>query len=172
MLIIRMQRVGKKKFSTYRLIISEKARDTQGTYLEALGTYNPHAKENSFLPNIERIKFWLSKGAMVSDTLHNLLVANKIIEGKKKKSVFLSKARQTKLAEKKKVSAEAQAKAEADKAAKAEAEKAAKAEAEAQAKAAVEAPAPVVEETPVEAPAETPVETPTETPTETPAAQA
>ena len=166
MLIIRMQRVGKKKFATYRLIISEKARDTQGAYLEALGTYNPHAKENSFLPNIERIKYWLSKGALVSDTLNNLLVANKIIEGKKKKSVFLSKARQVKLADKKKVSAEAQVKAEADKAAKAEAEKAAKAEAEAQAKAETQAKAVA------EATAETPVEASTETPTEIPAAQA
>jgi len=137
MLIIRLQRVGKKKFSTYRLIISEKTKDTQGAYLEALGTFNPHAKENPFLPNVERIKYWLSKGALVSDTLHNLLVANKIIEGKKKKSVFLSKSRQVKLAEKKKVSDEAAAK--------------------------IAAVVPTVE-APVETPVEAPTETPTETP--------
>lgn len=102
MLTIRLQRVGKKKFATYRLIISEKARDTHGAYLEALGNFNPHAKENAFQPNIERIKYWIGKGAELSDTVHNLLVTNGIIEDKKKKSVYLSKKRKAKLAEKKK----------------------------------------------------------------------
>lgn len=102
MLIIRLQRVGKKKAPTYRLVISEKARDPQDVYLESLGTYNPHAKENQFLPKADRIKFWISKGAQVSPTLHNLLVNAKVIEGKKVKSVYLSRKRQGKLAEKKK----------------------------------------------------------------------
>jgi len=102
MLAIRLQRIGKKKFATYRIIVSEKARDTQGTNLEQVGTYNPHAKENQFAPNIDRVKYWISKGAMPSETVHNLLVTAKIIEGKKKKSVFISKRRAAKIAEKKK----------------------------------------------------------------------
>ncbi|MFA6547658.1 MAG: 30S ribosomal protein S16 [Candidatus Magasanikbacteria bacterium] len=102
MLAIRLQRIGKKKFATYRIIVSEKARDTQGNHLEQVGTYNPHAKENQFLPVVDRIKYWMSKGAVPSETIHNLLVTNKLIEGKKKKSVFISKRRAAKLAEKKK----------------------------------------------------------------------
>jgi len=102
MLAIRLQRIGKKKFATYRIIVSEKARDTQGDHLEQVGTYNPHAKENQFAPVVDRVKYWISKGAVPSETLHNLLVSAKIIEGKKKKSVFISKKRAAKLAEKKK----------------------------------------------------------------------
>ncbi len=102
MLAIRLQRIGKKKFATYRIIVSEKARDTQGTYLEQVGTYNPHAKENQFAPVVDRVKYWISKGAVPSDTIHNLLVSAKMIEGKKKKSVFISKKRVVKLATKKK----------------------------------------------------------------------
>ncbi|MDD2758534.1 MAG: 30S ribosomal protein S16 [Patescibacteria group bacterium] len=183
MLIIRLQRVGKRKFPTYRLIVSEKNKDTQGTYLEALGTYNPHAKENQLLAKIERVKYWLSQGAQMSATINNLLVANKIVEGKKEKSVFLSKKRKTKLEEKNKAKVEADAKAKVDAAAKAEAEVAAKVQAEADAKATAEAKAspPVggeaakaVEPAPAEvAPvSEAPVEVKTEepAPTETPAA--
>ncbi len=148
MLSIRLQRIGKKKLPTYRIIINEKGRDTHDVYLEQLGTYNPHAKENQFQPNAERIQYWISKGAEVSDTIHNLLVKAGVIKGAVKKSVFLSKKRQTKLGEKRKADEEA-AKARAEKAAaeKAAAEEAKRAEEEAKkaeaeaAKAAAEAPA-------------------------------
>lgn len=111
MLIIRLQRVGKKKFPTYRVIISEKTKDTWGDYLELLGNFNPHVKENQLNIDAERVKYWISKGAQMSDTISNLLVANKIIEAKKRKSVYLTKRRKTKIEEKNKVKAEAAAKA-------------------------------------------------------------
>lgn len=101
MLIIRLQRVGKKKLPTYRLVISEKARDTQDKYLEMLGTFNPHLKENNFLPVTDRIKYWLGKGAQTSATINNLLLKAGIVTGEKRKSVFLSKARKKKIADKK-----------------------------------------------------------------------
>ena len=109
MLAIRLQRVGKKKLASYRLIVSEKARDTQDKYLELLGTFNPHAKENQFQPVKERIEYWISKGAETSDTVHNLLLKAGIVKGKTKKAVFLSKKRHAKIAEKKKSAAPAEA---------------------------------------------------------------
>jgi len=197
MLTIRLQRVGKKKVPTYRLIISEKTRDTFGTYLEELGTFNPHLKENQINVNAERIKYWISKGAQMSATVSNLLISNNIIEGKKRKSVYLSDDRRKKMAEKDKAKTDAVEKEKAASAAKAEAEKVAaeaeaeKAKAEAEAAKAVEAvvetpvatPAPeVAVETPVapveakpaaepapEKPAETPIEAPKDI-AETPAA--
>jgi len=158
MLIIRLQRVGKTKKPVYRLIISEKARDTKGTYLELLGTYNPHDKVNGLAPNVERVKYWISKGAQMSETINNLFVKAGIVVGKKRRVVHISKERQTKLDEKKKAE---DAKKEAAKVAAAQKVEEAKVE-------------PVVEapvETPVvEAPVAAPVEPVTETPTETPAA--
>lgn len=109
MLAIRLQRVGKKKYSTYRLIVSEKTRDTHDKYTELLGTYNPHDKEKGFLPKVDRIKYWLQVGAVPSPTIHNLLVKNNIIEGKKEKSVFLTQKRKSKLEEKTKAKAEKEA---------------------------------------------------------------
>lgn len=107
MLAIRLQRVGKNKFATYRIIVSEKTKDTWGTYLEQVGTYNPHAKENQLLPNAERITYWIGKGAQPSPTLHNLFLKAGLVKGKTKKSVFISKRRAKVLADKKSASAKA-----------------------------------------------------------------
>ena len=101
MLIFRLQRIGKNKFATYRLIVSEKARDTQGVYLEQLGTFNPHDKVQQFKPIADRVTYWISKGAQASGTVHNLLVREGLLKDKKVKSVFLSKKRKTKVAAKK-----------------------------------------------------------------------
>ena len=101
MLAIRLQRIGKAKHPTYRLIVNEKAQDTQGHVLELLGTFNPHLKENQFQPKVERVKYWLEKGAKPSATIFNLLVKAGLATGAKQKSVYLSGKRKTKIAEKK-----------------------------------------------------------------------
>ena len=108
MLTIRLQRMGKKNNPTYRLVIAEKARDTQGRNLEIFGVFNPHAKENGLAVNAERVKYWLEKGAQTSNTVHNLFLKAGIISGeKKKKSVYISQSRAAKLAEKNKSAAPA-----------------------------------------------------------------
>ena len=107
MLTIRLQRVGKTKKPTYRLIISEKARDTHDHYLELLGSYNPHDKAKGIVFNAERITYWISQGAQTSATVNNLLIKQGIIQGKKMKSVYLSEGRKKKIEEKKKATASA-----------------------------------------------------------------
>jgi small subunit ribosomal protein S16 len=82
MLTIRLSRVGKKKQPYYRLIVSEKGRDPWGRSLEILGNYNPRTKKAEF--DTERIKHWLSKGATTSDTVWNLLLSMKLVEGSKR----------------------------------------------------------------------------------------
>ena len=121
MLTIRLQRVGKKKFPTYRVIISENARDTQAKHVEILGSYNPHDKEKGLVLKEDRIKYWLEKGAQSSNTVFNILVKAGLVTGKKKKSVTVSKKRTEKLeknkaekeAAKQKVAEEKKATAEA-----------------------------------------------------------
>lgn len=91
MLMIRLSRVGKKGYPTYRLVISEKQRDPYGRALEILGSYNPHSKDLQV--KADRIIHWISKGAQMSDTVNNLLVAKEIIKGKKTKSPQAKKKR-------------------------------------------------------------------------------
>lgn len=102
MLTIRLSRIGKKKQPYYRIIILEKHKDPWGDYLELLGNYNPRTKEVNL--KADRIKYWLSQGAQPSNTVHNLLLKEKVIEGDKKKSVKITKKKDgKKKAEKEKV---------------------------------------------------------------------
>ena len=147
MLSIRFQRIGRKKSPSYRLVISENARDTQGRALEILGNYNPVANPKVVSLNVDRIKHWLAQGATPSEAVHNLFVREGILTGDKKKAVSISQKRQGKIASVKASAEEAKQKAAeaakaAEEAAAAEA-LAAKEAAEAEAKAAAEAPAEV-----------------------------
>ncbi len=82
MLTIRLTRVGKKKDGSFRVIVVESKRKVQpGNYLEMVGSYDPRV--NTVSLKADRIKHWLSYGATVSDTVHNLLVSQKIIDAKK-----------------------------------------------------------------------------------------
>ncbi|MBU1164270.1 30S ribosomal protein S16 [Patescibacteria group bacterium] len=81
MLKIRLSRFGKKKKPTYRLIVSEHTKDTQGKALEYLGHYDPHTKVIEVKK--DRILDWISKGAQPSPTVHNLLVDQNVIEAEK-----------------------------------------------------------------------------------------
>lgn len=82
MLTIRLTRVGKKKDGSFRVIVIESKRKVQaGNYLEMVGSYDPRV--NTVALKADRIKHWLSMGATVSDTVHNLLVSQKIIDAKK-----------------------------------------------------------------------------------------
>ncbi len=95
MLKIRLARIGKKKQPTFRLIISEHTKDTYGNYLEKLGHYDPRKKAIEL--DKERIAYWISKGAQMTDTVHNLLVQHGIIEGKKVGVTTLTKKRREKI---------------------------------------------------------------------------
>ncbi len=82
MLKIRLQRVGRKHDPSFRLVLTDSKNAPQsGKFLEVLGSYNARFGK----PEIkgDRVIYWVSKGAQVSDTVHNLLISEKIIEGKK-----------------------------------------------------------------------------------------
>lgn len=100
MLTIRLSRVGKTKQPSYRLIVSEKTKDPWGDSLELLGTYHPLKNPAVVAFKADRIQHWISKGAGTSDTVWNLLVDNKIVEGEKRKKSKLSGRRREKIAKK------------------------------------------------------------------------
>lgn len=99
MLTIRLSRFGKKKHPVYRVIISEKQKDTVGDYLELLGHYDPHTNKAEL--KADRIKYWIDKGAQTSGTIHNLLVDQKIITGEKIKVANIKKKEEKEEGEKK-----------------------------------------------------------------------
>lgn len=84
MLTIRLQRVGKKNQPAFRLVLTEKTNPVKGKFQEILGSYNPRLKTKKL--EGERIKYWISKGAQVSATAHNLLVNEGLVSGAKVKA--------------------------------------------------------------------------------------
>ena len=83
MLTIRLQKVGKKKEPGFRVVLIESKRAAlSGSVQDVLGFYDPSDRNGKRLDK-EKILNWISKGAQVSDTMHNLLISEGIITGKK-----------------------------------------------------------------------------------------
>jgi len=76
MLIIRLQRIGKKNQAYFRIVVLEHTKKPQGEFLELLGSYNPHQKE--FKVKKDRVEHWMSKGAQISPSVNNLMVNYKV----------------------------------------------------------------------------------------------
>lgn len=161
MLSIRLSRVGKSRAPVYRIVVMPKHRDPWAKSVEILGHYNPRTQPREFVVKADRVKHWIDQGAEVSNTLWNLFIDEKIVEGKKRSVSHISDTRRTKLDAKAVEAVKAVEDAKAKKEAAAEKEKA---DAQA-AKEAAEA-AKAAEAEAAKAVAETPVEVPTEAPSE------
>ena len=85
MLMMRLQRVGRKHDPSYRIVVTEKSRGPKSAnYVEVLGNYDPRKdKKDAVVIKSDRAEYWLSVGAQPSDTVHNILVGAGIKEGKK-----------------------------------------------------------------------------------------
>ena len=86
MLKIRLQRVGRKHQPIFRVVLTDSENSTKsGKTLETMGLFD-HTNHTKRV-DAERVKYWLSKGAQPSTTIHNYLISEKIIEGKKKNAL-------------------------------------------------------------------------------------
>ena len=84
MLIIRLQRVGRVHEPTFRVVLVDSKRSTKsGQTLEILGNHDARKGKKDSEVDADRIKYWISKGAQLSDTMRNLLITKKVITGKK-----------------------------------------------------------------------------------------
>jgi len=115
MLMMRLQRVGRKNDPSYRIVVTDKRTGAKSDrHIDRIGSYNP--KMNHVQLDVEKAKDWLAKGVQPSGTVHNILVTQKVITAKKinvlpKKSPIIDEEAVKRAAE------EAAAKAEAEKAA-------------------------------------------------------
>ena len=104
MLTIRLTRKGKKNQPFFRVVVIDKRKSSKGgRSVEDLGYVDPLTKRKSLKK--ERVQYWISKGAQPSESIHNLLVSEKIIEGKKIHVSKFSKKKQAEVDAKKVASA-------------------------------------------------------------------
>lgn len=73
MLMIRLSRTGARKQPHYRVVVIEKERARNGRPVEVVGTYNPRTNPASIELKRERIDYWVSKGAKLSDRVGKIV---------------------------------------------------------------------------------------------------
>jgi len=81
MLAIRLNRTGKRNRAHFRVVVQEHTKAPGKRHVEIVGSYDPHKKTT--ILNKDRILYWVSQGAQVSNAVHNMLVREGIMAGKK-----------------------------------------------------------------------------------------
>jgi small subunit ribosomal protein S16 len=78
MLAIRLQRLGRKGYPTYRLAVQDSHRHpSSGRVVTYLGSYNPHTKEVSI--DAEKAQTYLNNGAQPTPRVAKLLGENNVM---------------------------------------------------------------------------------------------
>ena len=68
-----MKRVGAKNKPVFRIVVADGRSPRDGKFIEEVGTYQPRKKGDNFTLELERVKYWLSKGAQPSDTVASFI---------------------------------------------------------------------------------------------------
>ena len=77
---LRLTRMGKTKQPTYRVVAIDSRTKRDGEYIELIGTYNPLTNPATVTVEAEKVQAWINKGAQLTTTVKNILIANKVIE--------------------------------------------------------------------------------------------
>lgn len=75
---IRLARAGRKKVPFYRIVVANSEAPRNGRFIENVGTYQPLLSEPVVTLKEDRIKEWLKKGAIPTETVANILKKNGI----------------------------------------------------------------------------------------------
>jgi small subunit ribosomal protein S16 len=70
---IRMKRIGAKNAPVYRIVVTDGRSPRDGRFIEEIGTYQPLKKGDNFTLNLDRARYWVSKGAQPSETVASFI---------------------------------------------------------------------------------------------------
>jgi small subunit ribosomal protein S16 len=68
-----MKRVGAKNAPYFRIVVADSRSPRDGKFIEEIGTYQPRKKGENVKVDLERAKYWISKGAQPSGTVASFL---------------------------------------------------------------------------------------------------
>jgi len=71
--VIRFSRHGSKKKPVYRIVVQNHTAPRDGRFIEHIGNFNPIKGEESLRVERDRLMYWLSVGAQMSDSVRNTL---------------------------------------------------------------------------------------------------
>ena len=70
----------------FKVVVADKRSPRDGKFIEILGTYDPKKRGNNSTLKLDRVDYWISKGAQPSDTVRSLIKKNKNPEAAAKKA--------------------------------------------------------------------------------------
>jgi small subunit ribosomal protein S16 len=70
---IRLKRIGAKNTPAYRIVVADSRSPRDGRFIEEIGSYLPSRRENNYTINLERAKYWLSVGALPTETVASMI---------------------------------------------------------------------------------------------------
>jgi small subunit ribosomal protein S16 len=74
---IRLRREGAKNSPYYKVVVADKRSPRDGKFIEIIGTYDPKKPGRNSTLEIDRVEYWISKGAQPSDTVRSLIKKSK-----------------------------------------------------------------------------------------------
>ncbi|MGI5868775.1 MAG: 30S ribosomal protein S16 [Kiritimatiellia bacterium] len=75
---VRLTRTGANRDNCFRIVASDARFPRDGRFIEQLGWYDPKKAGKNFGMNVERIEYWVSTGAQLSETVRSLLRREKL----------------------------------------------------------------------------------------------
>ncbi len=72
---IRLRQQGCTNHIVYRIVVADSRSPRDGKYIEAIGWYNPKAREGleKFNVHADRLQHWLGNGAQISETVASIM---------------------------------------------------------------------------------------------------
>ena len=67
--VIRFSRHGTKKRPYFRMVVQNKTAARDGRFIEHIGAFDPVKGDSSLVVKRDRLDYWLSTGAIMSDTV-------------------------------------------------------------------------------------------------------
>jgi len=74
---IRLRREGTKNRPYYKVVVADRRSPRDGKFIEIIGAYDPKVSGQNSTLNLDRVEYWISKGAQPSDTVRSLIKKNK-----------------------------------------------------------------------------------------------
>jgi small subunit ribosomal protein S16 len=74
---IRLRREGALNRPYYKVVVADSRSPRDGKFLELVGTYDPKKTGHNSTLKLERIDYWLARGAQPSDTVRSLIKKTK-----------------------------------------------------------------------------------------------
>ena len=72
MTTIRLTRVGRKKRPFYRIVVTDSRKRRDSAWIEAIGYYNPMTEPVTLKVDEERLAYWKSVGAQMSEKVKKI----------------------------------------------------------------------------------------------------